>query len=694
MAETLKKSSARSEVILGFSVMAVLFVLIVPLPPFLIDIFIALNITMATLVMLITLAAREPLEISTYPTILLLTTLFRLALNVASTRQILLRGHAGSVIQAFGDFVVGGDLVVGVTIFTILLIIQFMVITKGSGRISEVAARFTLDAMPGKQMAIDADLNAGLINEADAKTRRQKVTQEAEFYGAMDGASKFVRGDAIAGLIINVINIVGGGALGMINGLAMTDALKKYSILTIGDGLVTQIPALIISVAAGILVTKTSSKEKFADELGFQLLRDSRALGIGSAIVCILALVPGFPTLPFGLLALALFVGYRRSIARRRREDELAKSPPPVVEEESAELTPEALGKLLQVDRMGIEVGYRLIPMADSTRGDGLLERIAAIRRQFAKDQGLIVPPIRLKDNISLEPNAYRVLIAGQEVARGTLYPGQYLAMNPGHVSEPLSGIKTTDPTFGLPALWIREDKKSEAEAIGYTVVDCNTVLITHLSETIKSHAAEILTRDDVTHLLDKFKAHSPAVVAELIPDILHAGDVQRVLAQLLAERIPIRNLGAILECLADHGRKIKDHDQLTELVRERLGRTLCEMHQGRDGVVRAIVVEPDVEGHMEAALAGQDGATITPQLVQKFQQGAGRAYSDAVKKGFEPAVLVRTTIRKYVSDLLAAASPRIAVLSYNEVAYAKRVEPVGQISFPVESQMSLGATA
>jgi flagellar biosynthesis protein FlhA len=686
---------SRSEILMGFGVMALLFVLVIPLPGFMIDGLIAVNLAVATLVMLITLAAREPLELSTYPTILLLTTLFRLALNVASSRMILLKGDAGDVIHAFGMFVVGGDLVVGITIFAIIIIIQFVVITKGSSRISEVAARFTLDAMPGKQMAIDADLTAGTITESDARTRREKVGQEAEFYGAMDGAGKFVRGDAVAGLIITVVNIVGGATIGMLEkDMGLGEALKKYAILTIGDGLVTQTPALIIAVASGMLVTKTSSKEKFADEFGSQMTRDRRAMGISAAVVSMLAFLPGFPALPFLTMGGILAAFWRGGKVKTPAEAAAGEDAGSATKPETGELTAEALTKLLQVDRLGVEVGFRLISMVDGSRPGGLLDHIASVRRQFAQSHGIIVPPIRLKDNITMEPNAYRILIAGQEVARGTIYPNNYLAMNPGHVAEPIAGVKTTDPTFGLPAVWVRDDKKVEAEALGYTVVDANTVLVTHLSETLKSHAHEILTRDDVGALIDKYKAHSPAVVNELIPEILHLGDVQRVLQNLLLERIPVRNLGAILECLADNGRKVKDVDQLTELVRQRIGRTLCELVQGRDGILRAIVVDPEVETHIDDALAGRDGAEITPDMVKEFQESAAKTYVEATRRGFDPFVLVRATVRRYVVDLLSGASPRIPVLSFGEVSSARQIEPCGQISFPVESRKLLGATA
>ncbi len=673
----------RGEALMGFGVMAMIFVLIIPLPPQVLDVLIAVNISFATLILLITLGTRESLELSTYPTLLLLTTLFRLSLNVASTRLILLEGKAGNVIQAFGDFVVGGDLIVGAVIFIILLIIQFVVITKGSGRISEVAARFTLDAMPGKQMAIDADLNAGLISEEDARARREKISSEAEFYGAMDGAGKFVRGDAVAGLIINIINIVGGVAIGLSNNMTVAAALQKYSILTIGDGLVSQTPALIIAVSAGILVTKSSSKEKFASEFGLQLFRNPRALGIGAAAIAAMALIPGFPKLPFLGLAVALAVARKlamKSIADAE-EEQLRRETEPEPEDEGPEIAPEAMGRLLQVDRMAIEIGYRLIQIVDAHRKGGLLDHIGMIRRQFAREQGIIVPPIRLRDNLSLEPNGYRILIAGQTVAKGVIYPDRFMAMNPGTATEEIQGIRSKDPTFGLPAVWITEAQKTEAELLGYTVVDPISVLVTHLTETIRRDQAELLTREDVQTLLKQLEETNPTVVKELVPDVLAMGEVQAVLQDLLTERIPIKNLPAILEALADHGRKIKDTHQLTELVRQRLGRLITELHADADGRIHAIIIDPELESAVEQDLLGQKPATLSPGALQRIQSSAAEAYADAMKQGVEPVILARASVRRTFAEMLTGLDPRIPVLSYNEVAGASEVRPVGQIA-------------
>ncbi len=692
-----KKDGLKSEVALGLGVMAMIFVLIVPLPPIVLDVFIAMNIAFATLLLLITLSAQESLELSSYPTLLLLTTLFRLSLNVASTRLILLKGQAGNVIQAFGDFVVGGNLVVGVVIFSILVIIQFVVITKGSNRIGEVAARFTLDAMPGKQMAIDADMNSGLIDEAEARVRREKISEEAEFYGAMDGAGKFVRGDAVAGLIITFINVLGGVIIGYADNMPIVDALKKYSILTIGDGLVSQTPALIIAIAAGILVTKTSSKRQMADEFGIQLFSNDRALGICAFVLFIMALVPGFPKLPFFAISVGMLMARRRII--KRREEEAAEPSEADLaseaDEDGPELTAETLGRLLHVDRMGIEIGYRLIQIVDADKKGGLLDHIGMVRKQFAKELGIIIPPIRLRDNLSMDANGYRILLNGQEVAQGMLYPNHHLAMNPGTVTEEIDGVRGLDPTFGMPAVWVRDEQKTEAEMLGYTVVDAISVMVTHLTETIRANASEVLTREDVQSLVDRIKEDAPTVVGELVPDVLGLGEIQGVLQNLLGERVPIRNLPVILEVLADHGKKIKDVEQLTEFVRQRLGRVLCEMHGDKEGTIACIVVDPHLEGAIEQELVGQTTGAMSAGSLQKIQESASECYGAAMQEGKEAVILTRATTRRYIADMLTGLKPRIPVLSFNEITAAKRVEPVGQISItPSEEKTPLELSA
>jgi flagellar biosynthesis protein FlhA len=684
---------------LAAALLAVMCVLIVPLPTVVLDVALAVNLSLAVLILIITLSLRQPLEFSTFPSLLLFTTLARLSLNVATTRLILSDGHAGQVIHAFGSFVVGGNLLIGLVIFLILVVIQFIVVSKGANRISEVAARFTLDAMPGKQMAIDAELNAGLINETTARTRRELITAEAEFYGAMDGAGKFVRGDAVAGLIITVINILGGLAIGIGNGLAAGDALKKYAVLTVGDGLVTQIPALLITVASGVLVTKQRGKHQLSREITAQFMLSPRATRIAAVIVAALGMVPGLPFMPFATMAggLLLFAAYSARASKqaaaleagRSADGEGAATPggAPQAADKPAEGSIDALADLLKVDRMSLEIGYRLIPLASSKERGALLEHISMLRRQFAAQLGFVVPPIRMKDNLTLEPNGYRVLIAGQEVARGNLYPDHWLAMGPDLGDDAVAGIPTHDPTFGMPATWVDAAHKAEAEALGYAVVDAESVLITHLTEVLREHAHEILSRDDVQKLLDKLKETAPAVVTELVPDVMGLGTVQLVLQNLLRERIPIRNLPAILEVLADHGKKTKDPDALSELARQRLSRTLVEMHGNDQGGVPALTLEPALEQALADGLAGSTDPRVTailsPASMRRLQEATAASWTAAqARMQKQPVLLVRSSVRRYLADLFRALSPRIPVLSYNEVTAARSIESAGIVSW------------
>ncbi len=682
--------------ILAFGMIVLLFVLLVPMPQFLMDLALSFNIAASLMVLLMTLTLKQPLEFSTFPSLLLFLTLFRLSLNVASTRLILMKGQAGGVIQAFGDFVVGGNLLIGVVIFAILMVVQFIVITKGSNRISEVAARFTLDAMPGKQMAIDADLNSGLIDEGTAKKRREAISAEAEFYGAMDGAGKFVRGDAIAGLIIIAVNITGGVALGLMNDMSVGDALRKYAILTIGDGLVTQIPALIISISSGLLVTKARTEEKLSVEMVDQFLVHPSAMRLAAGLVLLTGLIPGVPLLPFVLLSVGLFVtaSYAQKAldAAAQPKPEEAKPEP----ENAAELTPEALQDLLKVDRMGIEIGYRLIPLVNEGRRGNLLDHIAMVRKQFAQQHGFVVPPIRMRDNLTLEPNRYRILVAGQEVGRGELYPEHVLAMNPGHVREKLQGIQTKDPTFGLPATWIPLSAKSEAELTGFTVVDPESVLVTHLTEVIKDHAHEILSREDVQQAVDRVKESAPTVVAELVPDIMNVGQIQRVLANLLKERVPIRQLPQVLETLADHGKTVKDPELLTELVRVRVARTLCEIHSRSGGRIEAITMAPPLEQALLEAFQGES-SSLGVNGFQLVQDAIRARYAEAQAAGRDPVLLVRAPLRRHLANLLAHDKPGIPVLTFGEVIPAAGVDAVGMVQVqlqPAEHVASAPAAA
>ena len=668
--------------IVGLGVLGLMVTLITPVNPFILDVLLASNITISLLLLLVVMNARSARELSTFPTILLFTTLFRLGLNVASTRLVLTHGKAGNIIQAFGEYVGGDNLAVGLVVFLILIVIQFVVITKGSGRISEVAARFVLDAMPGKQMAIDADLNSGVIDATEARARRAAIAAEAEFYGSMDGASKFVRGDAIAGLIITVLNLVGGIALATWNGMALADAGNKYSKLTIGDGLVSQIPALFVSTAAAVLVTKNTSEQSLGSDLLVQVSSRPRATLIAAGMLFVIGILPGMPHIPFFVLATMLVLMWRSSKSAETRA-ELEAQEQRVQSEKGAsgaaggakeELKPE---ELLQVDRLSLEIGYRLIPLVQDQAGGGILDHIGQLRKRFALNEGVMLPPVRIKDNIRLGPNTYRVLVGGQEIARGEVEPGQFLAMDGGTVTGKVKGKKTVDPAFGLPAWWIPDAQRNEAEMLGYTVIDPVSVLVTHLSETVRSSIGEILSRDDVKEMLETVKKTSPAVVEELIPSKMGYGDVQRILKALLRDGVSVRNLPAILEVLADNAGKVKDQDALAELVRTRLGRMLCEMHADADGVVHAVTLDPEIENRLASAVSGAkdpDAAPVSPAFLQKLMEQTGVQIAQATQGGKDVVLLVRSNVRRFLNALARASLPKVAVLSYNEVVPARSV--------------------
>jgi len=627
------------------------------------------------------MSSNRPVDFSSFPTILLFTALARLALNVASTRLILLDGNAGRIISAFGKYVIGGSYVVGVIIFLILVVIQFIVITRGQNRISEVAARFTLDALPGKQMSIDADLNAGLITNDEAKERRRELQEEAHFYGAMDGAGKFVRGDAIAGLIITTINIVGGIILGVVfREMAFVEAARTYTILTIGDGLVTQIPGLVVSTAAGILVTKSSREDGLQAEMGGQILGRASTLRSVGVILLVIGLLPGMPFLAFALIALLFFYQSGRAasettaVAEAAQEQAKAKSPDGGPVEE-----------LLTVDRLGIEIGYRLITLVDAGSKGGLLDHIRAVRRQFASNQGVLIPPIRVKDNIQLQPNGYRIMLNGQVIGTGEVRPGHYLAMDPSGTAGPIQGIETTEPAFGLRATWIAEPEKDKAELQGYTVIDAPSVLVTHLSELLKRHSHELLSRDDVKQLVDNLKSHAPAVVDELLPNQMTLGQVQQVLARLLKEQVPIRNLQSILECLADSIVETKDVNVLTEKVRTRISRTILEPYVSADDTLYAAVIDPTLERSLAEAVAGTHGIQqLPPGFLARFVESTADALSSMVKDGHEPVVITRSSLRPFLAEAVAGTIPNAAVLSYQETSTAKKVETVARIEVAV----------
>jgi len=667
--------------IVGLGVLGLMVTLITPINPFVLDVLLASNITISLVLLLVVMNARSARELSTFPTILLFTTLYRLGLNVASTRLILTHGKAGNVIHAFGEYVGGDNLAVGLVVFLILIIIQFVVITKGSGRISEVAARFVLDAMPGKQMAIDADLNSGLIDASEARARRAAIASEAEFYGAMDGASKFVRGDAIAALIITVLNIVCGIAIATWNGMALAEAGERYSKLTIGDGLVSQIPALFISTAAAVLVTKNTSEQSLGTDLLAQVSSRPRATLIAAGMLFVIGLLPGMPRIPFFVLATMLVVTWRSTQAAEARR--LAQGEQQALTQQSGgaaagEKRDEPKSdELLAVDRLSLEIGYRLIPLVQEQGGGGILDHIGQLRKRFALNEGVVLPPVRIKDNIRLGPTIYRVLVGGQEIARGEIEPGQFLAMDGGTVTGKIKGKKTADPAFGLPAWWIPESLRNEAEMLGYTVIDPVSVLVTHLSETVRSSIGEILSRDDVREMIETVKKSAPAVVEELIPAKLSYGDVQRVLKALLREGVSVRNLPAILEVLADNAGKVKDHDALAELVRARLGRMLCEMHADADGIVHAVTFDPEIENRLAAAVSGTrdpDAAPVSPAFLQQLMEQTGSVVAQATQGGKNVVLLVRSNVRRFLNELARASLPKVAVLSYNEVVPARSV--------------------
>ncbi|MDH4098958.1 MAG: flagellar biosynthesis protein FlhA [Nitrospirota bacterium] len=665
---------ANFDIYLAFAVVGILLVMLVPLPPLLLDIFLSISITLSLIIILVSMYVVRPLEFSVFPSLLLIVTLYRLALNVASTRLILLKGNegpsaAGHVIQSFGQFVVGGELVVGAIMFLILVVINFVVITKGAGRISEVAARFTLDAMPGKQMAIDADLNAGLISDTEARNRRKEIAREADFYGAMDGASKFVRGDAIAAVIITFINILGGLAIGVLQkGMDIGAAAHTYTLLTVGEGLVAQIPALIVSTAAGMIVTRAASDSNLGSEIARQVLVDPRVLASTAGILTFFGLIPGLPHLAFFSLA-AVTGGAAYMITQAKKtvpaEAEEVEAAPAKPEE------PEVVHSLLAVDALEIEVGYGLISLVDTSQGGDLLERIKSIRRQCALELGIVIPPIRIRDNLQLKPNQYSILIKGVEVAGGEVMPNYYLAMNPGTAEGRLEGVETKEPAFGLPAVWIDERSRERASVLGYTVVDPSTVAATHLTEVIKSSAADLLGRQDVQGLLDNLARNYPKVVEELVPNYLTLGGVQKVLQNLLRERVSIRDLLSILEALADAASFTKDLDALTEYTRQSIGRSICKQYQGPDGKIYLFTFDPELEGTIGEAIHSSDQGSylaLEPKLAQRMIRALSAASENAVSAGHQPVLLCSPRTRPHVRRLVERFIPALAVLSHSEI--------------------------
>ncbi|MFH1982224.1 MAG: flagellar biosynthesis protein FlhA [Pseudomonadota bacterium] len=677
-----------SELLMPLGLVGILCVMLIPIPAFLLDLMLSLNITISLVILLVGMYVLKPLEFGAFPSVLLLTTLFRLSLNVASTRMILLHGNegtsaAGKVINAFGNFVVGGNYVIGIIVFIILVLINFMVITKGAGRIAEVAARFTLDAMPGKQMSIDADLNAGIIDEDEAKARRLEIARESEYYGAMDGANKFVKGDAVAGMIITGINIVGGLIIGVFqNDMSFADAAQNYTLLTVGDGLVSQIPALIISTAAGIIVTRAGAEASLGREVAEQIFNQPRAIAVASVVLIGFGLIPGLPTVPFmslgilsGTLAYFLFKAGKEGEASERDMIEAAE----VKALPGAQVQP-----LPPLDILSLEIGYGLIPLVDMEQDGELLDRIKAIRRQMVQDIGIVVPSIHIQDNMQFRPGEYAIFLKGNVVAKGELMTNHFLAMNAGTAVDTIDGIPTTEPTYGLPALWIRESVREKAIAAGYTVVDLATVLTTHLSDVINRHAHELLGRQEAQHLLDKLKETHPKVVDELVPNLVSLGGVVKVLKNLLREQVPIRDLLAILETLADWAPVSKDFELLTEYVRQALSRTITGMHQGHQDTLAVITLDQSVESAVADAIQHtQQGSylTIDPKTAQLIAEKLSVALNQYKERHENPVVLCSAPIRLHVKKLLDRFFPNLSVISYEEILTNANIQALGTVT-------------
>ena len=686
MADMLERYFKNTDILFALAIIGMIVIMVIPLPFFLLDIFLTLNISLAVIILLVSIYIKEPLEFSSFPSLLLIATLFRLSLNVASTRLILLQGNAfnGKVIKSFGNFVVGGNYVVGIVVFCILVVIQFVVITRGAQRIAEVAARFTLDAMPGKQMAIDADLNAGLIDEKEAMRRRQRIAQEADFYGAMDGASKFVRGDAIAGIIITLINIIGGFVIGVFQKHMMAiEAARTYTLLTVGDGLVTQIPALLISTAAGIIVSRAASDRNMGLEVTMQLLSSPRAIFIASGLLLFFAMVPGLPKIPF--LLMSAFIGFIGAVVLQHRAQEpalsgvgagvvggagLVSSPTPEEGPEQVESQESSYEDVIETDMLELDIGYGLISLVDENKGGDLLSRITAVRRQIGQELGLIVSPVRVRDNIHLSPTEYMIKLKGVEVARGEVKPGYFLAMNPGTAGHTVNGEPTIEPTFGLPAYWITPDEVQNAERNGYTVVDAATVITTHLAETIKKYAHELLTRQAVKDLLAAVKKRYSAV-DEVVPGVVSISELQKVLQNLLRERVPIRDMITILETLGDYGAKIKDIDILTEYVRFALARTISHLYLDEDGKLHCITLSPETEDIIKGSIQRgefESYLVLAPDIARGLLSALSNEYEKVINQGGSPVLLVNPQIRPYLRRFIERDLPYLPVISYNEV--------------------------
>lgn len=683
--------SKNTDLMMAFGLIAVLVFMIIPLPSFLLDLSLVSSLAMSLLILLSAVYATKALDLSVFPTLLLISTLFRLSLNVASTRLVLGNGHtgtsaAGHVIEAFGGFVVGDNYIIGFIVFLILIVINFVVITKGSGRVAEVAARFTLDAMPGKQMSIDADLNAGLINEDEARRRRKEIESEADFYGSMDGASKFVRGDAIAGIVITAINIIGGLLIGVMQkGLDISTAAEYYTKLTIGDGLVSQIPALIISTAAGTIVTRSSSGKNIGTEMARQLFLKPRAVTISALCLFFLGLLPGLPFLPFALMAAMIgsVAWFITKADEEKAHDEQVRV------QEAAAKPKENVESLLALDTLELEVGYGLISVVESSKSGDLLERIVSIRKQFALDLGIVVPSIHIRDNLQLQPGEYRILIKGATIGKGNLQPDSLLAMDPGNVSNPISGTPTKEPAFGLDALWISSMQKEDAEVSGYTVVDLSTVIATHLTEVVRTNAHELIGRQEVAKLIDGVKKTHPKVVEELIPEHLTVGGVVQVLKGLLKEQVSIRDLLTIFETLADEAAKTKDSEMLVESVRKKLARSITRKYTNDEGMIPVMTLDPHMEELITNSLLQTENGVqliMDPKTANQLITELSRQIERNPDIAAQPILLTSPTIRRHLFKLTTRFLPQLVILSHNELTADAHISAVGTVGLAYAS--------
>lgn len=681
-----QKTGIFNDLFMVVGVLAVLIMILIPLPNFFIDIVVSLNFTVSVLILLVTMNTKDAVQFNVFPTFLLLITLFRLALGILITRSLMLTASAGSIVSTFGNFVVGGNYVVGIMIFLVLVVIQFVVITGGAQRVAEVAARFTLDAMPGKQMAIDADLNAGLIDEETAKRKRIDIAKEADFYGSMDGATKFIRGDSIASIIIIIVNILGGFIVGVLQlGMPMMQAIQVYTLLTVGAGIVLQVPALLISSAAGIIVTKASSEVNLASDIRNQMFSQQRVMYIASGLSGLALFIPGMPKIPF--LVLAIFFGYLGNSFKTLdgKDEKGGKSDIAGIKKDDAskESAPEKIVPKIDMDILELEIGYGVIPLVDPKQGGALLENITSMRKKLASELGIIVPPIRIRDNISLKPNNYVIKIKSADMATGEVMNDRLLAMDPGGVTEKISGFETVEPAFGLKAIWIASGDRERAQVSGYTVVDAATVIITHITEIIRKHAAELLGRQEVKVLIDNVKEKYPAVVEELIPTLMTVGEVQKVMGQLLNERIPVRNLVTILEILADNARISKNVDNLTSNCRQGLARQITKMYQTPKGIIVAITLDPSLEQKIADSIQYTDQGSFTslsPLYIQKMFQSISEEIEKVSKLGYQPLVLCSTSVRPHFRKMTARTFPNLVVLAYNEILAEVEIQAIGLV--------------